>query len=84
MIDTDHLMNAGRRTEISQGVRNPPYTWVESQRERGGGEQDGTSTSERDLCKRKETHNLGSHLEDGMISRDGWTTKSMRKPQQLD
>ena len=46
-------------------ARNPPHNWVEQKGEkrvRDKRNQDGSSTPERELRKRKATHNLGSHL----------------------
>ena len=66
--------------------RNPPYNWVEKKkmRQREKRNQDGTSIPVRELQKRKGTHTLRSHLNDEEISRDGGTSKLLRKAQQLD
>ena len=69
-------------------ARNVPYNWIEQkgekEREREKRNQDKTSTPEGELWKRKGNHTLGSHLTDQKISRDGGTSKSQRKTQQLD
>ena len=52
MICTEHLLNAGRRLK-------PPHNWAKKGGGRERSHQDGTSTPERELIKRKGTHTLG-------------------------
>ena len=61
-------------------ARNPSHNWEKKKRN-----EDGTSIPEREPLKRKGTHALGSHrTADGEMGRDGGTSKSRRKAQQLD
>ena len=59
---TEHLLNAGRRPQTSQKVRNSPRTWVgkrknKKQRQKN---RDRTCTTGRELWRRKSFHTLGS------------------------
>ena len=61
-----------------KGARNPLHNWIEQKkkRERQKCNQEGTSTPERELLKRKGIYTLGRHLTDGEFSQDGGTSKS--------
>ena len=67
-------------------ARNPSHNWVEEKEKerREKSNQDGTSTLERELLKRKGTHSLGSPLTNAEVSEDRGTSKLLRKGQQLD
>ena len=45
---TEHLLNAGRRTQTSQKVRNSPHTWVGQKKKQRQKNRDGTCTSGRE------------------------------------
>ena len=58
---TEHLLNAGRRSQTSQKARNSQHTWV-GQKKKGKTEtknRDGTCTSGRELWRRKRFHTVG-------------------------
>ena len=59
---TEHLLNAGRRPQTSQKVRNSPHTWVGKRKKRKQRQKnrDGTCTSGREMWRRKGFHTLGS------------------------
>ena len=62
MIFKEHLLNAGRRTQISKKGKQPPPNCVEQKSKVGGVSrmnQDGTSTPDRELWKRKGICMLG-------------------------
>ena len=55
-----------------------------AEREIEKGNQDGTSTTEKELLKRKGTPTLRNHLTKREISQDGGTSTLPRKAQQLN
>ena len=73
-------------------ARNTPHNWVEQKEKREKereekekkGNQDGTSTPERELLKRKGTQTLGRHLTDREDQPRWRDLKVLGRAQQLD
>ena len=69
---TEHLLNAGRRTQTSQKARNSLCTWVGQKKKERQKNRDGTCTSGRELWRRKSFHTLGSPFTGGDSGWVGW------------